>query len=295
VFLALALAACGRPRPAASGSGAGGARRKVSDGLGREVDVPVRVVRVVSLAPSSTEILFALGAGALVVGVDKYSDYPPNARTLARVGADVDPSLERIVALRPDVVFAATSANSQGTVEALGRFHIPVYVSRAESLSAILDDVRGIGRVIDRGDHAARLVTSLEARIDVLKKRVAAEPAVLSLVVVWPEPLVVAGHRSHVSDLVEAAGGRNVADDSTQAFPAYSLDRMIKAGPQVIVVGTHSDGGAPSLEPFLRLPTLPAVRDHRVFTLDGDLLFRPGPRVVEGAEALARLFHPEAR
>jgi ABC-type Fe3+-hydroxamate transport system substrate-binding protein len=211
------------------------------------------------------------------------------------VGAEVDPSLERIVALRPDVVFAATSANSQGTVETLERFGVLVYVSRAESLSAILEDVSGIGRAVDRSQQAGQLIASLKARLGALRQRTEGAPTVSSLVVVWPEPLVVAGRKSHVSDLIEAAGARNVADDSAQAFPAYSLDRLLKAGPQVIVVGTHADGGAPPLDGFLRLGTLPAVRDHRVFTLDGDLLFRPGPRVVDGAEALQRLFHPEAR
>jgi iron complex transport system substrate-binding protein len=283
--LALALAGCVRPSPPSASA------RRVHDGLGREVALPAVVRRVVSLAPSSTEILFAVGAGPLLVGVDRYSDWPPEARAVQKVGADVDPSLERILALKPDVVFTATSANTQATAEALARLGLAVFVSRAGSLEEIYADVVAVGGAAGRAAEAARLSAAMRARIEAVHARAARRPPVPTLVVVWPEPLVVAGRASHVGDLLAAAGARNVADDSAQPFPAYSLERVIARAPELIVVGTH-DHGTPPLAPLERLSTVPAVRQRRIHVVDGNLLFRPGPRVTDGVELLAHLVAP---
>jgi iron complex transport system substrate-binding protein len=271
---------------------AGGARREVRDGTGVVVTLAVTVTRVISLAPSSTEIVYALGAGDRLVGVDRYSDWPPEARAVARVGADIDPSLERIVALKPDLVLTATTANSPRTADALKNLGIPVYVSRASRLEEVYLDVEGIGQALGRAETGRALASSLKARIAAVRATMAGVAPVLSAVVVWTDPLVLAGPGSHVADLLAAAGGRNAADDVAQPFPTYSLERLVKRAPEVIVVGSHADG-RPTLQPLERLATLPAVQHRRVYRIDGDLLFRPGPRVVEGAERLARLLHPD--
>jgi iron complex transport system substrate-binding protein len=250
------------------------------------------VARVVSLAPSSTEILFAVGAGAKLVGRDRYSDWPPEAARVETVGADIDPSLERIVGLRPDLVLTSTSANTQATADALERAGVPVYVSRSESLEAIYQDVQAIGDAVGRGDEARALAARMRARLEALRRRVAGRPVERAAVVVWTEPLVLAGRHSHVGDILGAVGGDNVVEGSPQPFPTFSLERLLARAPEVVVVGSHKDN-APPLTPLERLSTLPAVQHHRLLTIDGDLLFRPGPRVVDGAEALARMIHPE--
>ena len=285
-LLGLGIGVPGCHRPAAPASAA---MRVITDGIGREVRWPKELHRIISLAPSSTEIVFALGAGAQLVGVDRYSDYPEAARRIERVGAEVDPSLERILGLHPDAVFTATSANAQQTVETLARLGVPVYVSRAASLADILGDVNGMAGALDRRIEGARLIAQLEHRLAAVKARAETQRAMKVLVVVWPEPLVVAGRASHVADLVRAAGGVNVADDSAQPFPTYSVERVLSHAPELVVVGTHSDGPAPTLQPLLALTTLPAVRNGQFHTVDGDLLFRPGPRVVDGIERLAKL------
>jgi iron complex transport system substrate-binding protein len=249
------------------------------------------VRRVVSLAPSTTEILFAIGAGSMVVGVDRYSDFPEQTRTLEKVGADIDPSLERIVALKPDLVFIATSANAQATGEALERLGVPLFVSRVETLEDVYRDIGAIGDAVDRRKEAFRTVASLRARIQAVSTRVAGEPPAKTAVVVWTDPLVLAGGKSHVADLLSASGGINIAQDSPQPFPSYSLERLVERAPEVLVLGTHADVKPPrgALE---KLTSVPAVRNHRMVDLDGDLLFRPGPRLGEGAEALGRALHP---
>jgi iron complex transport system substrate-binding protein len=288
VIALLICAACARSTAPAPGAG----RRAIRDELGRNLQLPAEVKRIVSLSPSSTEILFAIGAGEHVVGRDRYSDWPPEVTRIETVGANLEPSLERILALRPDVVFSATTANSQATVEALERAGVPVFVSKAETLEQIYTDLGAIGAAVGREAQAAELVKQMRARLAALHARHAGRPAVPMLVIVWTEPLVVAGKASHLEDLITAAGGVNLADDGAVPFPNYSLERMVARAPEVVVVGTHAYG-SPPLAPLERLTTLPAVRNHRLHTVDGDLLFRPGPRVVEGAEALARLLFPE--
>lgn len=280
-----ALSACHRgPAPAISG-------RTIRDDLGRTLTVPRELHRLISLSPSSTEILYAIGAGDLVVGLDRFSDWPPAARAIEKVGANLNPSLERILALRPDLVFTARSANAEATTTGLTRAGVPVFVSRADRLQDIYADIEAIGVAVDRVKEAHALTASMRRELGALATVTRSEPAVKTLVVVWPDPLVVAGHASHLDDLITAAGGLNVADDSTQPFPTYSLERLLTRAPAVILVGTHS-GGTPQ-GPFEKLTAVPAVRDHRVYPIDGDLLFRPGPRVVEGARAIAHLLHPD--
>lgn len=268
-----------------------GETRSLRDGLGRGLQLPARVTRVVSLAPSTTEILYAIGAGDRVVGVDRYSNWPPEVARITRLGADLDPNIERIVALKPDVVFTATSANPQRTVELLERLHIPVFVSQSRTLADIYNDIRLLGRAVGCEPAANELVARMQARIEAVRRR-RRERSIRTLVLVWTQPLVVAGRSSHVSDLLDAAGGLNLADDEARTFPTYSLERLLAQAPDAIVVGTHADA-APSLEPLERLTSLPAARRRRLYTLDGDLLFRPGPRVVEAVESLAALLHPE--
>ena len=287
--LVLLLLGAGCRRPAAVGL----VERR--DGLGRLVRLPPpeRLRRLVSLAPSSTEILFALGAGDRIVGVDRYSDFPAATRQLTKVGADVDPNLERILALHPDAVLTATSANNQRTAEALERLGLPVYVSRAESLEQILDDVVALGGLLGRTAEAGALVSSLRARLEEVAVRRRGGRQVPTLVAVWTEPLVVAGGKSHVGDLLRAAGGDNVAGDAPQPFPTYSVERLLARRPEVVVVGTHADH-APPAAPLARLAERPGAPRFRIVEVDGDLLFRPGPRVVGGVEALAEILHPGA-
>src|SRR5262249_19361454 len=214
--------------------------RQVRDGLGRLIAIPKPVKRIVSLAPSSTEIVYTIGAGELVVGVDRYSDWPPAARALPMVGADTGPSVERILALKPDVVFTATSANPQQVAESLEHVGVKVFVSRANSLADIYGDIAAIGEVVEREAAARGVIASIQARLRAVQARVGVRPRVKALVVVATEAVMVAGRGSFIADMLEAAGGENVAGDSTQPFPIYSLERLLTRAPQVLVVGGDS-------------------------------------------------------
>jgi iron complex transport system substrate-binding protein len=248
------------------------------------------VRRIVSLAPSSTEILYALGVGDRVVGVDQYSDWPPAAAAVPRVGSDLSPSVERILALKPDVVFIATSANSRELPAELERLGVRVVISHVETLDDLWRDIVASGDAVGRHDAGVALAASLRARVAATHARVAALPVPRVLLVVWADPLTVVGGHSFVDEVIRAAGGANIAGDSAQPYPQYSVERMLARAPEVIVVGSHK--GGPPLAPLTSHTSLPAVKNGRIHSVDGDLLFRPGPRLVDGVELLARLFHP---
>jgi len=266
----------------------------VRDELGREIHVktfPAR--RVVSLAASTTELLFALGAGDSVVGVDLYSDYPEAARAVPRVGNELNPSVEKIVALRPDVVLTETTANEQGTAEQLERLGIPVFVARVQSLADLDISIRDVGKLVGRNEQAEHLVRDLHARFDDVRKRAAGLPRVPTLLVVWSDPLFVVGKKTFTSELVALAGGESISDDAGEGFPKYSLERVLRHAPEVIIVGSHkNDGQGPDpIGYWKRWPDLPAVKGERVVGVDGDLLFRPGPRLADGAARLFEVIH----
>lgn len=247
--------------------------------------------RLVSLAPSSTEILYALGAGDRLVGRDQYSDWPPAALKVPIVGSDLLPSVERIVALKPDVVFVAASANTRELPMELERLGMRVVTSQVATLDDLYRDIRAIGDAVGKADAAGKLVADMRARIAAIHARVAARPPVKTLVVVWSEPLTVVGGKSFVDEEIRAAGGVNIAADAEQPYPQYSVERMLARAPDVVIVGSHKNGPTP-LEPILRHGSLPAVQHGRVHAVDGDLLFRPGPRLVDGIDTLAKLLHP---
>ena len=262
------------------------------DELGREIHVanfPAR--RVVSIAASTTELLYALGAGDTLVGADVYSDYPEAARNLPRVGGETDPSVEKIVALRPDIVVTETTANRQETAEQLERLGIPTFVTHVQSLRDLDRAIRDLGMLVGHETQADTLVRDLHARFDAIREQSKNLPRVPTLVVVWSDPLFVVGRETFTSELIALAGGQNVTDDAGAGFPKYSLERVLRHAPAVIIAGSHKTDTRNTLDYWQRWPDLPAVRDGRVIGLDGDLIFRPGPRLADGAARLFEVIH----
>lgn len=280
---------------AAAGAGAETGKRTIQDQMGRAVAVPWPVKRVVCLAPSDTEIMYAIGAGDRLVGRDTYSDYPPAAHDVPTVGNDYEPSLERVLGLRPDVVVTATTANRVETVEALERFGLPVVTTKTDSLAELRDTIRLMGELLDRADAATSLVAEIDAGVARVKQAAAELPPVPALIVVWSEPLYVVGRENYTAEMLGIAGGENVGEDAGPAFPKYSLERVIRNAPEVIVVGSHKDpeAGNDPAEYWSRWPTIPAVKGGRIHVLDGDVLFRPSPRFVQGIEDLFEVLHPK--
>lgn len=265
------------------------------DQTGRTLTLPEAPRRIVSLVPSASEILFALGAQERLVGVTDFCDFPPAARQKPRVGGMVAPSLEAIVALRPDVVVVTPAGNSDETLAQLERLRVPIFAVNPTGVGEALDLIGRLGALAGRPAEATRITAALARRIQEVKARVAPLPRPRVLYVVWPEPLIVPGRGSVVSELIELAGGQSVTADGGQGYPRYSVEAALAKSPEVILLARHGvQARALGREPWDRLSSLPAVRAGRIHAVDGDVLHRYGPRMVDGLEELARLLHPDA-
>lgn len=268
----------------------------VRDMLGREVPLVTPPRRIISLAPSITEIVYALGAEDLLVGVTTFCDFPPPALQKPRVGGMVDPSLETIVSLRPDLVLATTEGNRDSTIEQLTRLGLVTYVVSPKNVAGMLESVSRIGQVIGRSEAARRVVAEFTRRADRVVGAVRGRPRPSVLYLVWADPVIVPGRDTLVNDLIRLAGGASVSGEERMEWPRLSLEQVITRAPDVVMVATHNSAHVNDTLKRWREQNivLPALRNGRVHAIDGNLVHRPGPRVVDGLEAFARAFHPGA-
>ena len=266
-----------------------GASQTVTDDLGRLVSLPLPPRRIVSLAPSVTEILYAVGAGGRIAGDTVYCDFPPAARTRPHVGGPVTPSAERILALRPDLVILADQTLPAARADALAaRWRTPVYVTSAATYAQVEADVAALGALAGTPQATADTLARMRAARAAVARAVRGRTHPRVFVVVWDKPLMTAGGGSFIGDLIRLAGGVNVAERAGVSYPSYSPERLLRDQPDVILTGMDHKAldipGAASLR---------AVRRRHVFALTGDLTDRPGPRLGLGLLAVARALHPE--
>jgi iron complex transport system substrate-binding protein len=285
LFLSLLLPPPVAPRWAAAA--------ELSDAVGRRVRVPAAVNRIVSLAPGVTEMLFAVGAGDRVVGVTDWCDFPPEAAGREKVGGLVNPSLERIASLRPDLVVATADGNRAADVLLLERMNIAVWVIDTRSLEDVWRSMLEIGRLTGREAAAVPLVDESRARVAALTLRVMGLPRPTVLFLVGLEPPVAAGPGTFIDDLIAAAGGRNVMAESPVRYPLVGAEALLALDPDAVVVDSvEGAGDESSLARRPYLARLRAVRQGRVHRLRSDAVLRPGPRAVDGLEALIEILHP---
>jgi len=250
--------------------------------------------RIVSLAPNLTEILFALDLADRVVGVTDYCDYPPEVAAKPRIGGYVNPNLEAILALEPDLALATPNTGNRDAVLRLQSLGVEFLIVETPTLEGLYDAVR---RIADRAgvpDRGAALAGELRGQIEAIRDRVAGLPPTPAFLVFAHDPLIVAGQGSFFDDLITAAGGRNLAAEAGGRFPHLSLEQAVQAAPEAIVETVMGAGGEPDLAFWERWGSIPAVRDGRICAPPADSLLRPGPRAPEGVRKLAECFHPEA-
>ncbi len=271
----------------------GAAARHVTDQTGRQVDVPDHPHHIVSLAPSITEIIYALGAGDELVGDTDFCDYPPEAKLKPHVGEVVNPSLERIVALKPDLVFGTAEANRRETADQLARLGIPLYGLTSHNLEQTFVSIQDVGEVLGHERQAQELLGSLRARVAAVEKRVAGQPRPKVLFVVWYRPLITAGPQTFISDVIHRGGGVSISGDLKGEWPRLSLEVALQRDPDVILI-PQTAAFSPSLEDFEKLPgwkDLRAVKQHRLYLVPETIL-RPSPRLVDALEEVAAILHP---
>jgi iron complex transport system substrate-binding protein len=265
----------------------------VVDGAGRRVTLTRAPARIVSIAPSATEILYALGLGEQVVAVDQHSNFPPAAAAKATLGPYTRPDLEAIVAAAPELILA-TGAHLKTVAPALEERRLTVLTLDPKALPEVLDGIRLVGEVTDRREAASRLVENLRERGDAVTARVAGRARPRVYVELSPK-LHSAGPGSFLDDLLGRAGGENVAAGATAPWPQLSQEALLLSDPQVILLVYGGAGETP--ETVRSRPGwagVSAVQTGRVVVVDPDLASRAGPRVAEALETLARALHPDA-
>ncbi len=250
-------------------------------------------LRIVSLAPSVTEILFALGAGPDVVGVSQYCDYPPQVRDLPRVGSFLTPNLEAIIALRPTLVVGLELSSDVRQIRALNSMGYPVLLVSDDSLQQIENSIETVGARINRQRDAHRLVAQIQTQIAAVQQRLANVKPQRALMLVGHQPIVAVGPGTYLDDLMRIARADNIAADAGEQWPHLSMEYIIAMRPEVVLDGSMGTD-ASSSEFWEKYPAIPAVRDHRVFGYAQDPILHAGPRVGQSLEIIARMIHPEA-
>lgn len=286
------LSACA-PRTAPTPTQNTGATREVVDEAGRRITIPVKIDRIVSLAPNLTEIIYAIGAGDSLVGNTEYCDYPEAARKVAKIGDTMHPSVERIIALRPQIVLISTASQLEAFTKQLDQQRIAVYVTNPGSLDEIFDSITNLGDIFGHSEEASALAGELRKRSEAIASFVSKATPVRVFYQVSGEPLYTIGAEAYLTDLVRRAGGISVTAEVPGAFPRYSDEAALAARPEAIILPTGGAMGTANSTVAGPLRDSPAVRNNRVFRINDDFLSRPGPRLIDGLEALAQALHPE--
>ncbi|MBK7933665.1 MAG: cobalamin-binding protein [Pyrinomonadaceae bacterium] len=273
--------------------------RVVTDDLDRKVTIPTNVTRVVSLAPNLTESIFAVGAGDRLVGVTTFCNYPEQAKQIGKIGDTMNPNMESIVALKPDIVFVSTASQIENFTKTLEANGIAVYVTNPTDLAQVFKSIRTLGDILGTGDTASLVADALEQRVAAINVALRDLPQsgpmqlddgrVRVFVQISREPLFTIGSGSFLNQLVAAAGGISTTAEIPSAYPKISKETAVALRPGAIILSDSPD----NKEPNDAFKNSYAVKEGRVYTVNADLLSRPGPRLVDAMEQVARYLHPE--
>lgn len=273
-----------------------GQERQFTDEVGRNVKIPNAPKRIVSMAPSLTEILFTLGLREEIVGVTDFCDYPEAALTKQRIGGFVNPSIEKIVSLKPSLILGIKDGNRLDTVRRLSDLGFSVYVVDPTGFDGVVKTIGNIGEVVRRREKAAEIVRKITRKKEVVVRLTQSLPRPRVFFQVGYYPIVTAGRGSLGDDLIRLAGGRSISENESGSYPVYSVETILSKAPEVIILSSMD-----SKRDYLNLmkmwqswKELPAVKMNAIYVIDSNLVDRPTPRIVEGLETLAKMIHPEA-
>ena len=268
--------------------------RQVVDEEGRQVTLPVKIERIVSLAPNLTEIVYAVGAGNRLVGNTEYCDYPVEAKSVAKIGDTMHPSVERIIALKPQIVLVSTASQLEAFTKQLDQQRIAVYVTNPRSLDEIFHSIRVLGEIFGQSEQSALVAATLSRRAETIESKITTVKPLSVFYQVSGEPLYTIGREAYLTDLVRRAGGVSVTASVPGAFPRYSDEAALAARPEAIILPTGGSMGTANATVAGPLRNSPAALNGRVYKINDDHLSRPGPRLIDGLEEMARALHPEA-
>lgn len=269
---------------------------EVEDNFGNKVLIEEEPMKIISLAPNNTEVLFALGLGDRIVGVTSYCDYPEEAKTKEIVGDFNGNNLEKIVELNPDLVLVY-GAGSEEDNKVLKDAGIKVLGFMPETIDAVMKDIETVGKATGKDKEAADLIEAMNTKKNEILEKVKGQDEVRVFYEIWHDPLMAAGKGSFMDELITLVGGKNIAEDAEGAYPQYDLEQLIERDPEVYL--TAQDMPDKTIESIKTRPgyeNISAVKNDRIYLFEGNeanLVSRPGPRIIETLEVVAKAIHPE--
>jgi len=266
------------------------ATRTLHDELGRLVIVSDHPHRIVCLTPSVADALYALGAERDVVGVSEYTKYPPQARQKPSIGMPLNPSLETIITLHPDLVVGSADLPPIN-IKGFERLGIPVFLVKPVGIQGVYTSLLDLGKALNREPAADALVTRLTSRVEAVRARVQRQPRVRVFMLIWADPVVTIGKDAFITDIISAAGGESITRNMSHEFPEVSFETVVALAPESILLVRASKMSVENLSQRAGWESLPAIRNHRVYYAD-DRLASPSPVAIDALEDLAKQFHP---
>ncbi|MBN1365205.1 MAG: cobalamin-binding protein [Syntrophaceae bacterium] len=269
--------------------------RVVNDETGRRINIIDAPHRIVSLAPGITETLYALSLDDEIAGVTTFCNWPPAAIKKTRIGGFTNPSIEKIVSLKPDLIIATADGNRKDTVKQLERLKLPVYVTNPSNTNDVLRSIKNIGEITNREKEANNLVGKLQKRLNAVAYQIRHKKKPRVFFQIGLEPVITAGKGTLINEVIERAGGINVAGDDVANYPRYSAEGIIKTSPEIIIFAPMvNDKEFAAVKKFWqKFRELPAVKNNKIYPMNADLINRASPRIVDAVEKMSKILHPD--
>jgi iron complex transport system substrate-binding protein len=272
-----------------------GEERLSTDEIGRKMKIPNSAKRIISLAPSITEILFDLRLNEEIAGITDFCDYPEAALNKTRIGGFINPSIEKIVSLKPDLIIATRDGNRIETIRRLNDLGFSVYVVNPKGFNGVMKTIKNIGEMVGREDESKKMINRMMTKRESIVTRTRYLPKPKVFFQVGDVPIITVGKGTLADDLIRLAGGNSISGDESVSYPHYSVETIISKGPEIIIMSSME-----SKRDYLNLvkkwqnwTSIPAVKKNAIYVVDSNLVDRSTPRIVEGLEALAKMIHPE--
>jgi iron complex transport system substrate-binding protein len=265
--------------------------REVTDDSNRRVQLPQKVERAISLAPNLTESVFAIDAGERLIGITEYCNFPADeTKKIQKVGDTIKPNIETILALKPQVILVSTASQLENFTKQLEENNIAVFITNPTDLEGVFRNLTQMGEIFGKTERASEVVSQLRKRVASVESKTNATKDLKVFVQISREPLYTIGKASFLNDLINRAGGISVTESITEAFPKLSKETALASNPDAIILSESPD----NLEANDVFKDSPASKNKRIFKLNADIISRPGPRLVDALEIIAKDLHPEA-
>jgi len=269
--------------------------RLSTDEMGRNVRVPQAPKKIISLAPSITEILFALGLNKEIAGVTDFCDYPEAASKKPRIGGFINPGIEKIVSTRPDLIIGIRDGNRMETIHRLSDLGLPVYIVDPKGFDGVITSLQKIGEIVGRQEDSRKIIAEMMTRKQKIISLTRSLPRPKVFFQIGYFPMITVGKGALANELIRLAGGRSISEDESVEYPPFNFEIVVQKAPEIIILSSMESKRDYSsfIEMWQKWKSIPAVRMNAIHVVDSSIVDRPTPRIVEGLDALVRIIHPE--